>query len=151
MKKQIVTLALTTFFGLGTIGIATAAPRQDQQTAPAAAPAEGQAHRPADPNRQIKMLTKRLNLTADQQNQLLPILSDRQQQITNIQADNSLSPKDRHAKMRSVREDSEAKIRALLNDNQKQTYDQMQRQRLERMQHRNGQGQSNAQGTGTAS
>ena len=144
VKKQVITLALTTFFGLGTI--AFAAPQQEQQ-ALAPAPAEHQ-HRPVDPNRQVKMLTKRLNLTADQQNQILPILSDRQQQMQNIVADNSLSRQDRHAKMRAVREDSDAKIRALLNDTQKQTYDQMQQQQRERMQQRREQRQS---GTGTAS
>ncbi len=143
MKKQIVTLALTTFFGLGTIGVAAAAAQQDQS---APAPAQAREHRPADPNRQIKMLTRRLNLTGDQQNQVLPILSDRQQQMAGIQADNTLSPKDRHAKMRAVREDSDAKIRAILNDSQKQTYDQMLQQQHERMQQR----RNATQGTGTA-
>jgi hypothetical protein len=145
MKKQFVTLALTTFFGLGTIGIAAAAPQQDQQSP---APVQNQGHRQADPNRQIKMLTKRLNLSADQQNQLLPILSDRQQQIAAIQADNSLSSKDRHAKMRAVREDSETKIRALLNDTQKQTYDQLQQQQRDRMQQRREQRQNSGQAPG---
>ena len=142
MKKHIVTLALTTFFGLGTIGAAIAAPQQDAQ-APAVAPQHE--HRPVDPNRQVKMLTKRLSLNADQQNQLLPILSDRQQQIANIQADNSLSQQDRHAKMRGVREDSEGKIRALLNDNQKQAYDQMLQQQRDRMQQRREQRQNGSQ------
>lgn len=130
MKKQIMTLALTTFFGLGTIGVAVA--QQQEQTAPA--PVQGQEHRPVDPQQQLRMLTKRLNLSADQQNQILPILTDREQQIAGLRADNSLSPKDRHAKMRAVREDSDTKIRALLNDNQKQAYDQMLQQRRDRMQ-----------------
>ncbi len=143
MKKQIVTLALTTFFGLGTIGVAVAAPQDPQ----APAPVQAREHRPVDPNRQVKMLSKRLNLTADQQNQVLPILGDQQQQIAGIQADNSLSQKDRHAKMRAVRQDSDAKIRALLNDNQKQAYDQMLQQRRERKQQR----QKQVQGTGNVS
>jgi Spy/CpxP family protein refolding chaperone len=142
MKTQFVTIALTTFLGLGTVGAVLAAPQQDQQ---APAPVQGRGHRPVDPNRQVKMLSKRLNLTADQQNQILPILSDRQQQIAGIQADNSLSPQDRHAKMRAIREDSDAKIRALLNDNQKQTYDQMLQQQRERMQQRHDQHQNGAQ------
>jgi periplasmic protein CpxP/Spy len=138
MQNKLITLALTTFLGLGTVGAAVAAP-QDQQ---APAPPQAEHHRPADPNRQVKMLTKKLNLTADQQNQLLPILTDRQQQVAGILADNSLSPKDRHAKMRAVREDSDAKIRALLTDSQKQTYDQMLQQQRERMQQRREQKQS---------
>lgn len=136
MKKQVVTLALTTFFGLGTIGIAVAAPQQEQQ---APAPAQAREHRPADPNRQVKMLSKRLNLTADQQSQILPIVTNRQQQIAALQADNSVSAQDRHAKMRAIRENSDAQIRGLLNDNQKQAYDQMLQQQRQRMQQRRGQ------------
>ncbi|HEX4748006.1 MAG TPA: hypothetical protein VH302_00560 [Bryobacteraceae bacterium] len=139
MQTKIITVALTTFLGLGIAGAAIAAPQQEQQ---GTAPAQEQGHRPLDPNRQIKMLTKRLNLTAEQQNQVLPILSDRQQQIASIQADNSLSPTDRHTKVRAIREDSDTKIRAVLNDNQKQAYDQMLRQQRERMQQRHEQRQS---------
>jgi Spy/CpxP family protein refolding chaperone len=134
MKKQIVTLALTTFFGLGTLCVA--APQQDQQ---APAPAQAREHRPADPNRQVKTLSKRLNLSADQQNQILPILTNRQQQIAALRADSSLSAQDRRAKMRTIRENSDAQIRGLLNDNQKQAYDQMLQQQREHMQQRHGQ------------
>jgi hypothetical protein len=147
MKKQIVTLALTTFFGLGTIGVVLA--QQDQQAVPPAA-AQGQPHRQVDPNRQVKMLSKRLNLSADQQNQILPILTDRQQQVASLQADNSLSAKDRRAKMQAIRQDSDAKIRALLNDNQKQAYDQMLQQQRDRMQQRRSEGKSGVSGTATA-
>jgi periplasmic protein CpxP/Spy len=141
MKKQILSIALTTFFGLGTVGLATAAP-QDQQ-APASTQQSPEQHRRMDPNRQVQMLTKKLNLTDDQQNQILPILTDRQQQFAAVQADSSLAAKDRHAKMRAIREDSDAKIRAVLNDTQKQTYDQLLQQQRDRMrqhreQHQNG-------------
>ena len=144
MKKQFLSIALTTFFGLGTVAIA--APQQDQQ---APAPTQQREHRPVDPNRQVQMLGKRLNLTTDQQNQILPILTDRQQQIAALKADSSLSPKDRHAKMRAIREDSDAKIRGLLNDNQKQAYDQMLQRERERMQQHREQRQNGAQSTGT--
>lgn len=135
MRKQIVTLALSSLFGLG---VALAAPQAPDQAAPPAAQNSQPAGRHmADPNRQLQRLTKRLSLTADQQNQILPILSDRQQQMQSIFSDNSLSSKDRHAKMRAVREDSDAKIRAVLNDSQKQAYDQMLQQMRDRArQHR---------------
>ena len=142
MKKQFLSVVLTTFFGLGTMGIAAAASQQDQQT-PAAV--DRHEHRSVDPNHQVQMLSKHLNLTADQQNQILPILTDRQQQMAAIKADNSLSPKDCHAKMRAIRDDSETKIRAVLNDNQKQAYDQMLQQRRERMKEHREQRQNSAQ------
>lgn len=135
MKKQLCLMTVSVLIGTG---LAMAAP-QEQAPAP---PAAGQAgHRQMDPNHQIKMLTKKLNLTDDQQKQILPILTDRQQQFESIHNDSSLSPKDQHAKMRSVREDSDAKIKAVLNDNQKQAYDQMEQHQRERMQQRHEQPQ----------
>lgn len=139
MRKQICSLAISTLFG---VGAALAAPQANQpapqaagQTAPAQNKSEG-GHRQFDPQHQLQMMTKRLNLTSDQQNQILPILSNRGQQMESLRSDSSLSAKDRHAKMRSIREDGDAQIRAVLTDSQKQTYDQMQQQMHEREQQR---------------
>ncbi|MBV8552907.1 MAG: hypothetical protein JOY54_16555 [Acidobacteriaceae bacterium] len=135
MKKQIFTLALSTLFGLGA---AMAAPPQ-QGDQPAAPQNEQHAQHRADPSQQVRRLTKRLNLTSDQQSQLLPILTDRQQQMESIRNDNSLSAKDKHVKMHAIREASDAQIRSLLTDSQKQTYDQMQQQMREHMQQKHDQ------------
>ncbi len=133
MKKQIFSITLSTLFGLGA---AMAAPQTQEQAPPPPNTQSAGPHKP-DPSRQVQMLAKRLNLSEDQQNQILPILTDRQQQIENIRSDSSLSPKDRHAKMRAVREDSEAKIKSVLTDTQKQTYDAMlQHMRDRAQQHR---------------
>ena len=143
MRKQFLTLALASLFGMGAV---FAAPLLQDQPA---APQQGQHARRADPNQQVKRLAKRLNLTADQQNQLLPILTGRQQQMEGILNDSSLSAKDKHAKMRAVREDTDAKIRSVLTDQQKQTYDQMQQQMRERGQQRREQQQNGSQSTDT--
>lgn len=142
MKKQIFSAALSTFFGLGVL---VAAPRtQDQSNTEQHK--ESNHRREADPQRQVNMLSKRLNLTEDQKTQILPILTDRQQQMKSIHEDTSLSQQDRRAKMRTLREDSDSKIKAVLNDDQKQKYDQMQQQRRERMQqHRQDQNENSSQ------
>ena len=122
MRKQISCFALLAFSGLA----AFAMPQEQQQQAPAAAPraqaapSQAEGSRQFDPNRQVRTMTRKLNLTADQQQQLLPILTDRNQQIQAIRNDNSLSRQDRHAKMLAVREDSQAKIKALLTPQQQQ-------------------------------
>jgi Spy/CpxP family protein refolding chaperone len=150
MRKQIFTLALSTLFGLG---VAMAAP---QATAPAsqsqdqsAAPQNGRhaGRHQVDPNKEVQHLAKKLNLTADQQNQILPILTDRQNQMKSLRNDSSLSRQDRQAKFRTIREESDTKIRAVLNDDQKKTYDQMQQQMRERREQRHEQNP----GTGSAS
>jgi hypothetical protein len=133
MRKGFCLLAISSLLG---IGAAMGAP-QDQQAAPA--PQEGHGpHRQMDPEQQVKMLTKRLNLTSDQQSKLLPILTDQKQQFESIRNDTSLAQKDRFQKMKAVREDSNTKIEALLTDSQKQTYAQMKEQARERMQQRHG-------------
>ncbi|MGA8029573.1 MAG: hypothetical protein WB992_20720 [Bryobacteraceae bacterium] len=140
MRKQIFTLGLSTFFGLGA---AIAAPQAQDQSAPQQTNQTPERHQP-DPNRQIQMLTKRLNLSADQQNQILPVLTSRQQQMQSVRADASLSAQERGEKMRAVREDSDSKIRAILTDDQKKTYDQMQQQMRDRMRQHSQERQQNA-------
>jgi periplasmic protein CpxP/Spy len=150
MKRQICSVALSTLFGLG---VAIAAPQtQDPSAAPQSAPdtANREAVRGhADPNRQVQMMAKRLNLSDDQQKQLLPILTSRRDQMESLRSDTSLSAKDRHAKMKSIREATDTQIRALLNDSQKQTYDQMQQQMRERGQERREQHQNSGTAGGT--
>jgi hypothetical protein len=157
MKKQFFTFAASAILGAS---LALAAPQtQDKPTAPQsqeqqAAPETNQAghgHRQMDPEKQVKRLAKRLNLTADQQNQILPILTDRQQQIKSIMSDSSLSKQDRHAKMQALRQDSDAKIKAVLTDSQKQTWDQMQQKRQERIQQWRKDHSNSAQGSSNQS
>jgi Spy/CpxP family protein refolding chaperone len=144
MKKQLCLLAVSALIG---IGAAIGAP-QDQNSAPPPAGDHG-AHHQMDPSRRVKTLAKKLNLSEDQQKQLLPIFTDEQQQFEAIHNDGSLAPKDRREKMRSVREASETKIKAVLTDSQKQTYDQMQQQMREKMQQRRNQGQDSNSGSGS--
>ncbi len=152
MKKQMIVIALSSIFGLGA---ALAAPQtQDPAQAQNAAPQANQSQpnqerhwQKPDPNRQVRMLTKRLNLTQDQQNQILPILTARQQQMESIFSDASLSKKDRHEKMTAVREQSESQLETVLNDTQKAQYEQMrQQQRDRRQQHRQERQSNGSQG-----
>lgn len=139
MKKQLCSLALSAIFGLG---VAIAAPQTQDPAAPPPAPGSADSgqrsagHRPFDPNRQLQMLSKRLQLTSDQQNQILPILTSRGQQVESLRSDTSLSPKDRRFKMRSIREEGDAQIKAVLSDSQKKAYDQLREQMREREQQR---------------
>lgn len=87
-----------------------------------------------NPERQLKHMTKRLNLTSDQQQQILPILKDRDQQMHALMANSSLSPQDRHTQMQSIGENSKQKLEAVLNDQQKQQFEDMQARQRQRMQ-----------------
>jgi Spy/CpxP family protein refolding chaperone len=88
------------------------------------------------PDQQLDRMSKALNLTDDQKQQIRPILQDRQEKMQSIRSDTSLSREDRMNKMRSTFEESTTKIRAVLNDEQKQKFDQMLQRRREQMQNR---------------
>jgi hypothetical protein len=111
-------------------------PPQDQTPA-----ATGQQHghrRPMDPDRQLAHLTKTLNLSADQQTQIKPILLDRQQKMQVLWQDQSLSRQDRRSNAIAIQQDTKTKLEAALNDQQKQQFDQMQAKMQARRQHRMG-------------
>lgn len=98
--------------------------------APQAAPAQpGNQHRNFDPNQFAAHLGKRLGLSSDQVAQITPILTARQQQMQTLRADASLTEQDRHTKARAIRQDTNSKIEAVLNDTQKQQFEQMLAQR----------------------
>lgn len=130
MPNKFCTFALT---GLLTLGMAgSAALAQDS------APPQGQnmhEHRGMDPDEQLKHMTKQLDLSADQQSQIKPILESQHQQMQALWQDQSASREDRHAKMQSIHQDTSSKIEAVLNDTQKQKYEAMQSRMAE---HRGG-------------
>ncbi len=92
-----------------------------------------------DPDQQLTRMTKRYNLSADQQSQIKPILASQQQQMQALHGDSSMSREDRMAKMQSIHSDSNSKIEAILNADQKKQFEQDQQRMQERMQQR-GQG-----------
>jgi protein CpxP len=135
MKNTFARLLVISVAAVGTLAFAQS---PDQSTAPATSPAAPTAaaptHHGATPQHELNHLTKKLALTGDEQNQLLPILADRQQQVGNIMNDSSLSNKERHAKLMAVRSDSESKLRNVLTDAQRTAYDQMRQEERERAQ-----------------
>ncbi len=90
---------------------------------------DAQPNRTPNPERQAKMMAKKLALTADQQSRIEPILADRQQQIQTARADTTLAPRVRRAKVQGILQDSDRKIEAILNDAQKQQYEQLKQDR----------------------
>ncbi len=113
-------------------GVALAqAPDQTQpsSTAQAAQTDTGGRHHAADPDRMAKHLGKKLNLSNDQVAQIKPVLEDRTQKMQALRTDSSLSQQDRRAKAREIMQDSKTRIEAVLNDTQKQQFEQMLQER----------------------
>ena len=146
MTRSISILALSALLG---VTAAVAAPQADkaparQDKTTQADGTHANARRQFDPQRQVERLAKRLQLTSEQQSQLLPILSQRAEHVKAIRNDTTLSATDRRAKMRDLRQESEAQIKNVLTDTQKQQYAAMMQQRRSHMKHHD-------TGTGSAS
>ena len=82
---------------------------------------------------QIKHLTKKLNLSADQQAKLKPILEDQRKQMDTIHNDSSLSREDRFSKMQVLRQSSDTEIKSVLNEDQQKNFDKMREEQHDRM------------------
>jgi periplasmic protein CpxP/Spy len=113
----------------------------DQQSAPAGAPPEHGGRGRFDPASRTQMLTKQLNLTSDQQPKVLDILKSEQSQMESLRSDSSTPQADRHAKMMEIHKASNDQIRALLDSNQQQKFDAMQKKHEQWQGHR-GDGQA---------
>ena len=134
MRTPLFVLALGGILAFGASGAAQA---QDNPQPQPSQGQEGHGRGRMNPDRQLERLTQELNLTADQQSQIKPLLVDRNQRMQTLMQNQSLADDDRRTQAKTIRDDTDSKIMAILSDDQKQKYTAMQ----ERMQHRGGQGQ----------
>jgi Spy/CpxP family protein refolding chaperone len=126
--KYVRTFALLAIFLLGAAAFA-------QQNPSPQPPPGGQGQRRSMPSvdDQLKMMTDKLGLTADQQAKIKPILEDQRTQAQAVMKDDSLSQDDKRTKMRSLHESTNSKVRDLLTDDQKKKYDEWQQEMRDRM------------------
>ena len=132
MNNKVAALALT--LALSGFGSTIALAQDDAQQAPMAQGqgAGGGRRAPQDPEMQAKHLQRQLGLTADQVNQIRPILVDARDQAMAARQDSSLAGPDRMAKMQSLRQATDARIMAVLNPDQQTKYQQMRAQMRQR-------------------
>jgi hypothetical protein len=76
---------------------------------------------------QLKVLTEKLKLTADQQDKIKSILKDLHDATEKVMQDASLSREERLAKVRPERYKADERIRADLNEEQKKKLDEYER------------------------
>ena len=143
MKNQLCRIALSGLLATGlTLGTAAAFAQQDSPAPDASAQQPGSGRmggrQQMTPDEQLARMTKRYDLSADQQTQIKPILADSQQQMMALRQDSSMSRDDKMAKMKTIREGANTQIQAILNDSQKQKFAEDQQKMQERMMQRGG-------------
>src|ERR1700742_3267223 len=118
-------ILLSTALSLALTGTAAFA-QQAQPTLPenstpnANAPYHHQHRHAPNPQRQAEMISKKLNLSADQTAKLTPILTDRAQKFQALMQDQSLTPDQRHAQMKAIHESTEQQLATVLSPDQLQ-------------------------------
>jgi protein CpxP len=86
---------------------------------------------PPDPAQRTQELTKKLNLTSDQQAKVQDIFKSEQSQMESLHNDTSTPQQDRRTKMMDIRNATNSQVRALLDADQQKKWDEMQAKREE--------------------
>ncbi len=102
-------------------------------------------HHMMSPDQRLQHMTKMLNLTADQQQKIKPILENESTQMQSLHQDTSMSRDDRMSKMQQIRQGTNEQINGVLTPEQQQKFQQMQAQQREHMGHGAGAGQAQPQ------
>ncbi len=85
-------------------------------------------HGPGQPmtaDQRLQRMTKQLNLSDAQQQQIKPILESEVKQMQGLHEDSALSQQDRMSKMQQIRQETSNQIKPILNADQQQKYEQM--------------------------
>jgi Spy/CpxP family protein refolding chaperone len=93
---------------------------------------------PMSPDDQLKRLTKQLDLTADQQSKIKPILVDSQKKMEDARDSSNGDRQAMREKLMQIRQDTNDQIKAQLNDSQKDKFDKLQQEREDRGGNRRG-------------
>jgi Spy/CpxP family protein refolding chaperone len=121
MKRKLLSTALTLAL-MGTAAFAQQAqPTLPENSSPNAnAPYHHRGHHAPNPQKQAEMISKKLNLSADQTAKLTPILADRDQKFQALMQDQSLTQDQRHAQMKAIRDNTQQQLATVLSPEQMQ-------------------------------
>jgi Spy/CpxP family protein refolding chaperone len=103
-----------------------------QTSAPPQGSAMGSHPDASSPEARLQMLSEKLNLTADQQAKLKPILEDQAQQMKTVRDDTSLSQEQKKAKMKAIHESFHGQINGVLTPEQQAKLKQMKHESMEK-------------------
>ena len=104
------------FAGVLLAGVAFA--QDSASTAPAPAPKHNRTHG-GSAEKRLKRMSKRLNLTDEQKEKLLPIVQDEEKQAAAVDSDSTLNEQQKHKKIREIRVSARSQMDPILTAEQK--------------------------------
>ncbi len=85
-------------------------------------------HQPPSPDQRLKMLTQKLNLTNDQQQNIKLILQNESTQMESLRSDSSLTQQERRSKLQEIRQNTKTQMNTILTQEQQTQLQQAQAQ-----------------------
>ncbi len=143
MKRYILTIATAMLFGTMAFAQAGAPPADQPAGGP---PHHGQHGMKMNPEQRFERMSKQLNLTADQQAKIKPLLEQERTQAQDLKSQ-KLTVDERREKMKSIHENTMSEVRGILTPEQQTKFDAMQQRMKERRQQHMKGGQAGATGT----
>lgn len=122
MKKTFLFAATIVALLAGTTAVYAQMPQGQEQGGGQWGRGQGQ---PMTADQRLQRMSQQLNLSADQQQQIKPILENESKQMQALREDTSLSQDDRRSKMMQIRQQSASQIKPILNADQQKQFDEM--------------------------
>lgn len=122
MKKTFLFAATIVALLTGTTAVYAQMPQGQEQGGGQWGRGQGQ---PMTADQRLQRMSQQLNLSADQQQQIKPILENESKQMQALREDTSLSQDDRRSRMMQIRQQSASQIKPILNADQQKQFDEM--------------------------
>ena len=123
----------------GSIAVADESASQDPATSPAAPATSSRSA-----NDTLNVLTKRLSLTEEQKEKILPILVERRRKVQEVWSTSELFVRQKQVQERGIVKESDRRIIALLTGDQQKAYAAWQQERMVQRRLRRAQSEQNA-------
>jgi len=134
MKRLLITAALAGTMIAAGIPVVAQTATDSQNATTQQAQNEGRHHHHRN---RLAYMSKKLNLTQDQQNQLKPIFQKQHQAAKAIKEDTSLTQEQKKEKFKTLRQETMAQVNPVLTPEQQQQWQQMREQAKARHQKNN--------------
>jgi len=101
---------------------------------------------PMSPDDRLKQMAKNFSLTADQQAKIKPVLVDAQKKMEDARNNSSGDRQAMRGKIMQIMQDTNSQVRSQLDDKQKEKFDKLEQERMQKMQDRRRGGSGKADG-----